>query len=71
MSKIETATRYKCDGCGQEAFNPMAWSSFVPLTAHHYQLVVGAGIQGGGQDYCPDCCRIMKLALNERRMVEV
>ncbi len=60
--KIETMTKYKCDGCGQEQTVPSGWVSIHPLmvAGRDYAMTTG----GMSCDYCSECDDRMRAALS-------
>lgn len=60
--KIETLTKYRCDGCGHEQTAPHGWQSLVPLMVSGMAVSMVAG-STYACDYCATCIETMRASV--------
>jgi hypothetical protein len=62
--RIDSVTKYRCDGCGDEQQNPHSWRTMMPLMAGTYTMRIGSGVSPGS-DYCLKCVETMLTAIGK------
>lgn len=60
--RIDTRTKYRCNGCGAEETNPLGWMSFSVLSPMTFVMTTGAT---HSEDFCRNCVTKMKVALSQ------
>jgi hypothetical protein len=60
--RIDSVTKYRCDGCHTEASNPCGWYQFIPLLSGTWTTAVAGNIPSSNKDYCNDCANKMRKA---------
>ena len=63
--RIDTVTKYRCNGCGDEKSNPAGWMNFAILHVSG-PMVFTAGTSIS-EDYCAECVAIMRGAAKRER----
>ena len=61
--RIDSVTKYRCDGCGDEQQNPYSWRIMMPLRVGSFTLIAGHDSSGG--DYCLKCVETMLTAIGK------
>ena len=59
--KIESITKYRCDGCGVEEASPSDWQSMVQLTP--FVAIITYPTTRSATDYCKNCVTQMRNAV--------
>lgn len=59
MSRIETRTRYRCDGCGKEGEAVYGWKTVSALNLGNFISAAAACTE----DFCDGCYVIMRSSV--------
>jgi hypothetical protein len=59
--RIESVTKFRCDGCGKEETNISGWRMMQVLSFSKDPVYR----RDDGPDFCPDCLKVMLEALKK------